>query len=195
MAYRCGCTRGSALRSGRFENSPASQEAGFTRGIQIYDPSHRTAPKYESYRAPSVAPRVTEHIVSAPIGGRGILANVRAGSIIGPNQGGSLDHVSTSKRAQASGAGTGTFRRGGTMTKGTGKSKRSGMHALAWMPSVTVGEKKEGSGPDSLTSSRMSLDPSLGPGTRERGSESPQTHPSNSSDVFDSEATPSWAEE
>jgi len=79
------------------------------------------------------------------------------------------------------------------MTKGTGKSKRSGMHALAWIPSVTVGEKKEGSGPDSLASSKISLDVSSG--TRERGSESPQTSTSNSSDLVDSEATPSWAEE
>lgn len=162
------------------------------RGTQIEDPSHRPASKYESYRSPSNA-RTGEHIVPIPIGGTGGLASVRTGGVIGaPKQGSFLPNASSSK---SPGAGTGTFRRGGTMTKGTGKSKRSSMHALAWMPSVTVGEKKDGSGPDSLTSSRISLVPSSRLGTRDRRSESPQIHPSNSSEFFELETPPSWAEE
>ena len=187
-------SRWETLRSNLSEDLPAWQAAGFARGVQIQDPSHRVATKYESYRAPSVTSHITKHIVSTPISSRGIFAGVRATSIPSPKQPDLLDLASTSKRAKSTGAGTGTFRRGGTMTKGTaGKSKRPGMHALAWIPSVTVEEKKEGSGPDSLASSKISLDSS--PGTRARGSESPQTHTSNSGDMLDSEATPSWAEE
>jgi hypothetical protein len=131
-------------------------------------------------------------MVPAPIGGHGAWAGVRAGIIGTPKPSGIPNNASGLK---ATGAGTGTFRRGGTMTKGAGKSKRSGMHALAWMPSVTVGEKKDGSGADSLTSSRISLVPSSHLGRGGRGSESPQTHPSNNSEFFESDAPPSWAEE
>lgn len=161
------------------------------RGAQIEDPSHRPAPKYESYRALSNM-RASEHMVPTPIGAHGALTSVRNGSGIGAQKQNGPHNGSNSN---ATGAGTGTFRRGGTMTKGTGKSKRSGMHALAWMPSVTVGEKKDSSGADSLTSSRISLAPSSRLGTKDRGSESPQIYPSNGSEVFDFETPPSWAEE
>lgn len=159
------------------------------RGAQIEDRSHRNSPKYESYRTPNA--RAGENMAPAHVSVHGVLTGVHPGPIWAPKQHAILNIAPSSKVV---GAGTGTFRRGGTMTKGTGKSKRSDLHALAWMPSVTVGEKKEGSGPDSLTSSRISLVPStrLGVG---RDSESPQAHPSNSSEFYDSEAPPSWAEE
>ncbi|KAF8581466.1 hypothetical protein K439DRAFT_1636189 [Ramaria rubella] len=169
------------------------ERAGFVRGSQVEDPSHRATPKYESYRA-ATAPPTTEHIVSAP-GCRRILGGAHVGSFGASKQADASIPISTSMRTQAAGTGTGTFRRGGTMTKGTGKSKHQGMHALAWMPSVTVDERKEGSAPDSLTSSRISLDTAHKHEAQDKRSESPQIQPSNNSDAFDSEATSSWAEE
>ena len=80
------------------------------------------------------------------------------------------------------------------MTKGTSRSKRSGMHALTWMPSVTVGEKKEGSIPMSLESSFTSMEPQRKTSfTKVQGSQSPRALVG--ADNIESETSPYWVEE
>ncbi|KAF8528467.1 hypothetical protein BU17DRAFT_80840 [Hysterangium stoloniferum] len=162
------------------------ETAGFVRGSTINDPSHRTSARYESYRAPPNVLDPAEFLTSISGLSQNRSTGVRPGPVVGARGNKYTMPLLTNRNTENTSSGP--LRRKGTMTKGTGKFKRQAMHALEWIPSVTVGEKNS----DSMAS-RTSIDPSFKFGGQEAGAGSFQAH--NINDTFEYDAMSPWTEE
>ncbi|KIJ56276.1 hypothetical protein M422DRAFT_219410 [Sphaerobolus stellatus SS14] len=160
------------------------ERAGFAAGSRIEDPSHHPTTKYISYRAVN-----KDTNGNTPPHTSGILGGIRIGRASVAEKKNSVSQSSKQKSGLIE-----TIRRGATMTKGTNHSKKSSMHALTWMPSVTVGEKKEANMPVSMESSFSSVMQQKMGSLSDQGSQSPQALTA-STDTFDSEVSQYWEEE